>query len=84
MSPKSRDKRQNLIVRTKSEAALPSSARNALFGHRPEASLQHILDYLTSDALRYPGHHVVKHRRPLQHARHACQVHNLDQVSRGL
>ena len=52
LSPKSRDKRQGMIARTKSEAALPGTARNALHGERPEAALQYILDYLSSEALR--------------------------------
>lgn len=52
LSPKSRDKRQSLIARTKSEAALPGAARSALYGERPEAALQLILDYLSSEAFR--------------------------------
>ncbi len=41
-----------MIARTKSEAALPGAARSALYGERPEAALQCILDYLSSEALR--------------------------------
>ena len=52
LSPKSRDKRQSMIARTKSEAALPGAARSALYGERTEAALQCILDYLSSEALR--------------------------------
>ena len=52
LSPKSRDKRQSLIARTKSEAALPGAVRSALHGERPEAALQCMLDYLSSEALR--------------------------------
>ena len=52
LSPKSRDKRQSVIARTKSEAALPGTVSNPLAGRRPEAALQSILDYLASEALR--------------------------------
>lgn len=52
LSPKSRDKRKNVLARTKSDAALPGSALDALIGQRPEDALQNILDYLSSDALR--------------------------------
>ena len=52
LSPKSRDKRQSVIARTKSEAALPGTGRSPLAGQRPDAALQSILDYLASEALR--------------------------------
>lgn len=45
-------KRSDVLTRAKSEAAIPSSARNPLHGLGREAALQNILDYLSSDSLK--------------------------------